>query len=65
MDSFLSIKNTWFNISGRYLQLDGIDYPPKSNIKLIDNFLSYMFSSILVKKHGKVMDEELVQLKVQ
>jgi len=57
VDVFLSIKNTKFFIHGRCLQKERKDYPKDSKIQLCDNFVAYMFDSIEVKKHGKVLDE--------
>lgn len=57
MDSFLHIKNTKFYIYGRYLQKDGKEYPKDSKIQLIGNFASYLFSKIVVKIRGKILDE--------
>ena len=57
MDDFLNIANTKFFIYGRYLQKDGKDYPKGTKIQLIDNFVAYLFSNIIVKKNGKVLDE--------
>ena len=57
MDDFQLIKNAKFNMYGRYLQKDGKDYPKGSNIQLIDNFPAFLFTSVVVKKHGKTLDE--------
>jgi len=52
------IKNTKFNIYGVYLQKDGNDYPKRSNILLINNFDTYLFNRIVLKKkNGKVLNE--------
>jgi hypothetical protein len=39
------------------LQKDGIDYPKGTNMQLINNFFAYLFSNIVVKKNGNVVDE--------
>ncbi|KAE9522941.1 hypothetical protein AGLY_016572 [Aphis glycines] len=53
----LPLKLVKLFIYGRYLQKDGKDYPKDSKIQLIDNFPAFLFTSIEVKKHGKVLDE--------
>lgn len=54
---FLNIKNAKYDISGSYLQTDGIQYPPDSNIRLVDNFIAYIFSNIEVKKNNTVIEK--------
>jgi len=55
-NSFLNIKKAKYKVSGRVLQSDGSNYPEKSRILLIDNFVGWLFKWIEVKKHGKVID---------
>ena len=55
-DDFLNISNTKFLIYGRYLQKDGKDYTKGTKIQLIDNYVAYLFSNIVIKKNGKVVD---------
>lgn len=54
--NFLNIKKAKYQIFGRVLQSDSSDYPEKSIILLIDNFVGWLFKWIEVKIHGKVID---------
>ncbi len=55
-NSFLNIKKSKYQLSGRVLQADGTNYPKGSNIILVDNFVAFLFTRIEVKKHGKIID---------
>jgi hypothetical protein len=56
-DSFLDLKSTKFNISGKVVQIDGSKYPLNSNIKLENGFPSKLFSNIQLKKHETLLEE--------
>lgn len=56
-DGFLHIRGAKYFISGKYLLENGTDYPKKSNVRLIENFVAHLFSHIEVKKHNKLLDE--------
>ncbi|KAE9524787.1 hypothetical protein AGLY_014837 [Aphis glycines] len=55
-NSFLSIKKSKYQLSGRVLQADGTNYTKGSNIILVDNFVAFLFTRIEVKKNGKIID---------
>ena len=55
-DGFSMSKYQYF-ISGTLLKTDGTAYTAKSNVKLVDNFIPYLFSRIEVKKHNYLIDE--------
>jgi hypothetical protein len=56
-DEFIS-KNIQYYIAGELNSTDATEpYTDKSNIKMIYNFVAYLFSQIEVNKHGKVIDE--------
>lgn len=47
-----------FYISGKLVKkADGSDYAAKSTIKLIDNFVPYLFKRITVRKHNKIIED--------
>ncbi|KAF6203846.1 hypothetical protein GE061_002181 [Apolygus lucorum] len=49
-----------YYISGKLVQkASNADYETKSNIKLTDNFVAYLFSHIVVSKHGRTVQEVL------
>ena len=54
-DNFIN-SQFQFVISGNFEAKDGEHYGPNSDTKLIDNFIPYLFRSIEVKKHGKLID---------
>ncbi|KAL4083557.1 hypothetical protein QTP88_028873 [Uroleucon formosanum] len=56
--NFLNIKKAKYQIFGRVLQSDSSDYPEKSIILLIDNFVGWLFKWIEVKIHGFFKDIE-------
>lgn len=56
-DSFLNVKNAKYIISGKYLKADDTEYTPKSNVKLDDNFVGFLFSQIEVTKNGSLIDQ--------
>lgn len=45
-----------YHITGKLTKKDGTDYPANSTIKLVDNFASFLFSRIEVKKHNVQID---------
>lgn len=53
-DGFCSSKFQFY-ISGKLTKNDGSEYT--KNIKLIDNFVPFLFSKIEVKKHNRLIDE--------
>lgn len=55
-DGFCSSKFQFY-ISGKLTKTDGTDYADNANIKLVDNFVPFLFSNIEVKKHNKLVDE--------
>lgn len=55
-DSF-SMSKFQFYISGTLQKADGTNYATNANVKLIDNFVPYLFSRIEVKKHNYLLDE--------
>lgn len=55
-DGFCTSKFQFY-ISGTLKKSDGTDYADKANIKLIDNFVPFLFSKIEVRKHNKLIDE--------
>ena len=55
-DGFCTSKFQFY-ISGTLKKEDNSDYPDKANIKLVDNFVPFLFSKIEVKKHNKLIDE--------
>src|SRR3978361_519159 len=56
-DNFVSPQFKYY-ISGKVVQHeDGKDFPANSKIKLIDNFVSHLFTEIEVKKHNKLLDQ--------
>lgn len=55
-DDFIVTNNIQYNISGEYKPGSGTD-EEKKNIKLIDNFVPYLFSKIEIKKNGVIIDE--------
>lgn len=57
MDQHLNMKNAKLYIFGKYVQEDGTEYPPKSNVQLIDNFPAHLIKSMKILKHGKVIDQ--------
>lgn len=46
-----------YYISGEIKQIDDKDYKNDSDVKLIDNFVPHLFTSIEVKKHNTVIDQ--------
>lgn len=45
-------------ITGIYKHQDDTkNYGPNSNVKLVDNFVGYLFSHVEVKRHNKLLDE--------
>lgn len=54
-DGFCTSKFQFY-ISGSLKKSDGTDYD-NANIKLIDNFVPFLFSKIEVRKHNKLIDE--------
>lgn len=57
VDSFLNVKQAKFDIRGKLGKSDGTDFAANATIKLVDNFVAYLFSRIEVRKHGKLLDE--------
>lgn len=56
-DNFCS-SGLQYYITGEYKHFDDTkNYGPKSNVKLVDNFVGYLWSHIEVKKHNKMIDE--------
>lgn len=55
-DGFCSSKFQYY-ISGKLTKTDGNAYAEKDNVKLVDNFVPFLFSKIEVKKHNKLIDE--------
>uniref|UniRef100_A0A8D8PTV5 Double jelly roll-like domain-containing protein n=1 Tax=Cacopsylla melanoneura TaxID=428564 RepID=A0A8D8PTV5_9HEMI len=57
VDSFLNVKQARFDIRGKVVKSDGTAYAAGIAVKLVDNFVAYLFSRIEVRKHGKLLDE--------
>jgi hypothetical protein len=55
-DGFCTSKFQFY-ISGKLTKSDGTNYDNKANIKLINNFVPYLFSKIEVRKHNKLIEE--------
>lgn len=56
-DDFIS-KNKKYYIAGELKSQDPAKpYKPEDNVKLMDNFVSHLFSQIEVKKHNTLIDE--------
>lgn len=55
-DGFCTSKFQYY-ISGTLKKSNGTAYDDKANVKLIDNFVPFLFSKIEVKKHGKLIEE--------
>src|SRR5436190_796643 len=55
-DGFCTSKFQYY-ISGTLKKSDNSDYPADATIKLIDNFVPYLFTKIEVRKHNKLIDE--------
>lgn len=55
-DGFSMSKYQYF-ISGTLKNADGTDYAADTKVKLIDNFVPYLFSRIEIKKHNYLIDE--------
>jgi len=55
-DNFCTSKFQFY-ISGKLTKNDGNDDDNKSNIKLINNFVPFLFSKIEVRKHNKLIEE--------
>lgn len=54
-DNFIS-PQFQFVIAGDFNAKDGENYGANSGTKLIDNFIPYLFKSIEIKKHNKLID---------
>lgn len=54
-DSFSTSKYQYY-ITGEFTKKDGTAFPARSNVKLIDNFVPFLFSGIIAKKHNQVID---------
>ena len=55
-DGFCSSQFQYY-ISGTLKKSDGTDYTDGDSIKLIDNFVPFLFTKIEVRKHNKLIDE--------
>lgn len=55
-DGFSMSKYQYF-ISGTLKKADGTDYAADTKVKLVDNFVPYLFSRIEVKKHNYLIEE--------
>ena len=50
-------RNFQFYISGTLTKQDGTQYTAAENVKLIDNFVPFLFTKIEVRKHNKILEE--------
>ena len=55
-DGFCTSKFQFY-ISGKLTKSNGTDYDDKANVKLINNFVPFLFSKIEVRKHNKLIEE--------
>ncbi|VVC45733.1 Hypothetical protein CINCED_3A017954 [Cinara cedri] len=55
--SILNIKHAKYNISGKYLNNNNIEYEANSNVQLDDNFVALLFSQIEVTNNGTLIDQ--------
>ena len=55
-DQFCS-SNLQFYISGKLEKSTGVEYDDKTNIKLINNFVPYLFKKIELRKHNDLIEE--------
>uniref|UniRef100_A0A1B6KXJ7 Uncharacterized protein n=1 Tax=Graphocephala atropunctata TaxID=36148 RepID=A0A1B6KXJ7_9HEMI len=55
-DSFCA-SQFQFYISGNLTKSDGTQYVAAENVKLIDNFVPFLFSKVEVRKHNKIIED--------